>query len=107
MCLHMKKTKHCSKGENHNHQKAFGHQIDLKNQHFDELTQNESETYGLDFSSKHMDLKGKENLGNVFWVSSNSKCLKNNLKQLVESNALGFSQFLGYLLSKFIVLALH
>ena len=44
-----KNPKYYFRGQSHNHQKAFGHQIALKNQRFDELTQNESETYGLNF----------------------------------------------------------
>ena len=58
-----KKTKYYFRGQSHNHQKAFGHQIALKNQQFDELTQNESETYGLNFFYQTHGFKKKRELG--------------------------------------------
>lgn len=57
------KTKRYFRGENHNHQKGLGHQIDLKNQQFDELNQNELETYGLNFSYWTHGFKRKRELG--------------------------------------------
>lgn len=57
------KTIYYFRGKNHNHQKAFGHQIDLKNQQFDELTQNESKTYGLNFYYQTHGFKRENELG--------------------------------------------
>lgn len=57
------KTKYYFRGKNRNHQKAFGHQIDFKNQQFDELTRNESETYGLNLSYQTHAFKRERELG--------------------------------------------